>query len=260
MPESIAQDLQQQQQRPQPRPEQQQQQPQPQSRPVSPLATPSPSRQSISLQQPSKKGKASKPGKIYRQVRSLFRAFPIITPCRVPVTIHGNKPQNGHIHGGTRMTGTLYGYRKSRVCLAIQENPRCLPMLILELGVPTGKLLQEMGSGLMRMTLECEKQAVEKTKLLQERLWTMYCNNRKVGYGTKKDPTEVDLNVMQMLHAVSMGAGVLPTENTDMPDGELTYMRAHFERVIGNKDSETFYVMNPDGNSGPELSIFFVRI
>ncbi|XP_043720844.1 protein MIZU-KUSSEI 1 [Telopea speciosissima] len=250
MSASIAQDLQQ----------QQQPQPQLQSQPVSPLATPSPSRPQISLQQPSKKSKPSKPGKLYKQVRSLFRAFPIITPCRVPVPLHGNKPQNGHIHGGTRMTGTLYGYRKARVNLAIQENPRCLPMLILELGVPTGKLLQEMGTGLTRITLECEKQAVEKKKLIEERLWTMYCNNRKVGYGTKKEPTEEDLNVMQLLHAVSMGAGVLPTENTDMPDGELTYMRAHFERVIGSKDSETFYVMNPDGNSGPELSIFFVRI
>ncbi|KAJ4977948.1 hypothetical protein NE237_008728 [Protea cynaroides] len=231
------------------------------TRPLSPLTTPSPTRPAISLQQPSKKNKPSKPGKVYRRVRSLFRSFPIITPCKMPVHLNGNKPQNGHIHGGTRMTGTLYGYRKARVSLAIQENPRCLPMLNLELGVPTGKLLQEMGTGLMRLTLECEKkQSVEKTKLIEEPIWTMYCNGRKVGYGKKREPTEEDLNVMQMLHTVSMGAGVLPTENTEMPDGELTYMRAHFERVIGSKDSETFYVMNPDGNSGPELSIFFVRI
>ncbi|KAF9593753.1 hypothetical protein IFM89_024921, partial [Coptis chinensis] len=41
-----------------------------------------------------------------------------------------------------------------------------------------------------------------------------------------------------------MGAGVLPSDSADMPDGELTYMRAYFERVVGSKDSETFYMMN----------------
>ncbi|XP_042497532.1 protein MIZU-KUSSEI 1-like [Macadamia integrifolia] len=235
--------------------------PKPQS--ITPLTTPSPSptRLAISLQQPSHGRKASKSGKLYKQVRSLFRAFPIIHPCMMmPLPLHSNKPQDGLIHGGTRLTCTLYGCRKARTNLAIQENPRCLPMLILELGVPTGKLLQEMGSGLMRIALECDKQAVEKTKLIEESLWIMYCNGRKVGYGVKKKPTEEDLNVMQLLHAVSMGAGVLPAVKKEMPDGELTYMRAYFERVIGSKDSETFYMMNPDGNSGSELSIFFVRL
>lgn len=64
-----------------------------------------------------------------------------------------------------------------------------------------------------------------------------------------------------MLKAVSMGAGVLPGRTeTEGPDGEMAYMRAHFERVVGSKDSETLYMLSPDGNNGPELSIFFVRI
>lgn len=88
----------------------------------------------------------------------------------------------------------------------------------------------------------------------------MYCNGRKTGYATKREPTEEDLNVMQLLHAVSMGAGVVPGQTDELPDGEMAYMRGHFGRVIGSKDSETFYMMNPDGNSGPELTIFFVRI
>ncbi|XP_043692250.1 protein MIZU-KUSSEI 1-like [Telopea speciosissima] len=235
---------------------------QPKPQQISPFSTPtqSPSRLSISLQQPSNRSKGSKSGKFYNQIRSLFRSFPIIHPCMMmPLPLYGNKYQDGLIHGGTRLTGTLYGCRKARATLAIQENQRCLPMLILELGVPTGKLLQEMGSGLMRIALECEKQAVEKTKLIEEPLWNMFLNGRKVGYGMKKEPSDEDLNVMQLLHAVSMGAGVLPTLKKEMPDGEMTYMRAFFERVIGSKDSETFYMMNPDGNSGPELSIFFVR-
>lgn len=177
------------------------------------------------------------------------------------------------------MTGTLFGYRKTRINLAIQENPRCLPVLLLELSIPTGKLLQEMGLGLVRIAMECEKRG-GKTKLVDEPIWTMYCNGKKMGYGVKREPTDDDLYVMQLLHAISMGAGVLPASGSDSnnssdndvivdtavtvpstsSDGELTYMRAHFERVIGSKDSETYYMMNPDGNSGPELSIFFVRV
>ncbi|CAN0862910.1 Protein MIZU-KUSSEI 1 [Linum grandiflorum] len=64
---------------------------------------------------------------------------------------------------------------------------------------------------------------------------------------------------MQTLHVISMGAGVIP-EGDGGGDGEMAYMRAHFERVVGSRDSETYYMMNPDGNSGPELSIFFVRV
>ncbi|KAG8363727.1 hypothetical protein BUALT_Bualt19G0052400 [Buddleja alternifolia] len=180
----------------------------------------------------------------------------------MPVSMHNNRMHDGgHIHGGKQMTGTLFGYRKSRVNLAIQENPRCLPMLVLELSIQTGKLLQDMGLGLVRIALECEKNPSEKIKLIDEPIWTMYCNGRKVGYAVKREPTDDDLKVMQILQAVSMGAGVLPGESADAAaEGELTYMRAHFERVVGSKDSETYYMMNPDGNSGPELSIFFVRV
>ena len=158
------------------------------------------------------------------------------------------------------MSGTLFGYRKARVHLAIQENSRCLPILVLELAITTGKLLQDMGLGLVRIALECEKRPSEKIKILDEPIWTLYCNGKKSGYAVKREPTDEDLMVMQTLRPISMGAGVIPTEATENPDGQLTYMRAHFERVINSRDSETYYMMNPDGNSGPELSIFFVRI
>ncbi|KAI3514082.1 hypothetical protein L1887_12399 [Cichorium endivia] len=242
--------------------------------PPPPSSSPSPSRSpGVALQPSSPRKNPSKSTKIFRRVRSVFRSFPIITPsaCKFPVSLQSHHDSH-HIHGGTRMTGTLFGYRKTRINLAIQENPRCLPVLLLELSMPTGKLLQEMGLGLVRIAMECEKRG-GKTKLVDEPIWTMYCNGRKMGYGVKREPTDDDLYVMQLLHAISMGAGVLPTAGdnsgsdnataiatTPSTDGELTYMRAHFERVIGSKDSETYYMMNPDGNSGPELSIFFVRV
>ncbi|ESR45641.1 hypothetical protein CICLE_v10003339mg [Citrus x clementina] len=214
----------------------------------------------ISLQ-PSNKKDLSKSKKILRRVRSVFRSFPINIPpaCKIPVPLHDG---HVHLHGGPRMTGTLFGYRKARVNIVIQENPRCLPLLVLELAIPTGKLLQDMGLGLVRIALECEKKPAEKTKIIDEPIWTMYCNGRKSGYGVKRKATDEDLGFMQMLHGVSMGAGVLPTAtdaNNDQ-EGDLTYMRAQFERVIGSKDSETYYMSTPDGNDGPELTIFFVRV
>ncbi|KAJ7982386.1 Protein MIZU-KUSSEI 1 [Quillaja saponaria] len=208
---------------------------------------------------PSSNKKPSKSTRFFRRFRSVFRAFPIISPsCKFPVS--GSRLNDVHINGGTRMTGTLFGYRKARVNLAIQESPRCLPILLLELAIPTGKLLQDTGMGLVRIALECEKKPTEKIKIIEEPIWTLYCNGKKTGYGVKREPTDDDLNVMQVLHTVSMGAGLLPAELGDPQDGELTYMRAFFERVIGSKDSETYYMMNPDGNTGPELSLFFVRI
>nr|GME10962.1 protein MIZU-KUSSEI 1 [Ipomoea batatas] len=220
----------------------------------------------VILQQPShhhsKKGQYWKPQKLFRRVKSVFRSFPVIsTPCKMPVP--GGRLQDGHhIHGGKQMTGTLFGFRKGRINLSIQETPRSVPLLILEMSIHTDKLLQDMGSGLVRIALECEKNPSEKTKLIDEPIWTMYCNGRKTGYAVKRGATDDDLNVMQKLHAVSMGAGVLPSGNGESPagEGELTYLRAFFERVIGSKDSETCYMMSPDGNSGPELSIFFVRV
>ena len=45
-------------------------------------------------------------------------------------------------------------------------------------------------------------------------------------------------------------------------EGDVMYMRARFERVVGSRDSEAFYMMNPDKsssssgiNGGPELSV-----
>lgn len=76
---------------------------------------------------------------------------------------------------------------------------------------------------------------------------------------------EEEMHVIKLLRGVSMGAGVLPAPPSEKPaaaaaDGELTYIRARFERVVGSKDSESLYMINPDGGAGPELSIFFLRV
>ena len=125
----------------------------------------------------------------------------------------------------------------------------------------TNTLQKELGAGMVRIALECEKRSEkDKTRLIDEPMWTMYCNGKKCGNGVKRQATEEDLGVMELLRAVSMGAGVLPgNSQIEGPDGELAYMRAHFEQVVGSCDSETLYMLNPDENNGPELTIFLVR-
>ncbi|RWR78423.1 protein MIZU-KUSSEI 1-like protein [Cinnamomum micranthum f. kanehirae] len=212
----------------------------------------------VSLLQPSQKKKKTRPFKLFQLFRSLFRSFPIVTPsCTLPAIPESKRPR------GAKVTGTLFGYRNGRVSLSIQENSRCLPSIVLELAMQTSFLQKEMSLGMVRIALECDKRLGEKERmeLLEEPLWTLYCNGKKSGFGVKREATEDDLKVMELLMPVSMGAGVLPgNSDVEGSDGELAYMRAHFEQVVGSRDSETLYMLGPDGNSGPELTIFFVRI
>lgn len=122
---------------------------------------------------------------------------------------------------------------------------------------------KEMASDVVRLSLESETKTKNK-KVLEEFVWAVYCNGRKYGYSIRrKQMNEDEIHVMQLLRGVSMGAGVLPgpaDQKESAADGELTYIRARFDRRVGSKDSEAWYMINPDGAStGQELSIFFVR-
>jgi uncharacterized protein (TIGR01570 family) len=96
----------------------------------------------------------------------------------------------------------------------------------------------------------------------------MYCNGRKLGLAVSRTCGESDWHVLSTVRSVSVGAGVIPVVDDGKKGsrsseglGELLYMRARFERVVGSRDSEAFYMLNPDGsNGGPELSIFLLRI
>ncbi|KAF7834223.1 protein MIZU-KUSSEI 1 [Senna tora] len=179
--------------------------------------------------------------KVLRAFRSVFRSLPVVTPsCK----FHSADANHHHrlSHGGAKITGTLFGYRKGRVSLSLQEGSKCVPSAVVELAIQTSALQKEMSAGMVRIALECEKRAErEKVRLLDEPLWTMFCNGKKTGYGVRREPTEEDLSVMELLKAVSMGAGVLPLGLSDAegPDGEMAYFRAQFEHIVGSKDSET---------------------
>ncbi|CAI0458902.1 unnamed protein product [Linum tenue] len=163
---------------------------------------------------------------------------------------------------GTKVVGTLFGYRRGHVHFAFQEDPKQRPAFLIEMATPTSVLVREMASGLVRIALECEKKKKKQgVKLLEEGVWRSYCNGKKCGYALRRECGEAEWKVLQAVAPITMGAGVLPVEKEEGGgEGELMYMRARFERVVGSKDSEAFYMMNPeDGSGGPELSLYLLR-
>lgn len=180
------------------------------------------------------------------------------------------------------VTGTIFGRRRGRVHLALQIDPRAPPALMVELAAySTGALVREMASGLVRLALECEKAPAppkqtgdhhhqsrprQQTALVEEATWRAYCNGRKCGYALRRDCGADEWRVLRAVEPVSVGAGVLPdgdnvgTGAAAAGEGDLMYMRAKFERVVGSRDSEAFYMLNPDGGTGPELSIYLLRV
>ncbi|KAJ1264218.1 hypothetical protein BS78_09G246500 [Paspalum vaginatum] len=185
---------------------------------------------------------------------------------------------------GARLTGTLYGHRRGHVHLAFQVDPRACPALLLELAAPTAALVREMASGLVRIALECERAKGSSAaaalpdggggkKLVEETVWRAYCNGKSCGYAVRRECGAADWRVLRALEPVSMGAGVIPAASCGGGEGDVMYMRARFERVVGSRDSEAFYMMNPENNSGgggghghghghggPELSVYLLRV
>ncbi|KAL6634997.1 hypothetical protein ACP70R_027668 [Stipagrostis hirtigluma subsp. patula] len=170
---------------------------------------------------------------------------------------------------GSCVTGTIFGRRRGRVHLALQTDPRSAPVLLVEMAAySTGALVREMSSGLVRLALECEKPPLaageKQRRLLEEPTWRAYCNGRKCGFAVRRECGADEWRVLGAVEPVSVGAGVLPDDvagaGAGAGEGDLMYMRARFERVVGSRDSEAFYMMNPDGSGGPELSIYLLRV
>ncbi|CAN4106588.1 unnamed protein product [Withania somnifera] len=210
------------------------------------------------------------------RVSSLLRSFISIISFPLILSRWLNLPTQFSITTpslGRKVTGTLFGHRRGHVTFTVQNDPKSEPVLRLELAISTSALVKEMSSGLVRIALECEKAPTasatrRRMGLFDEPVWTMYCNGRKCGYAHSRECTDSDWHVLSTVQSVSVGAGVVPegggrkisSAATAEGEGELLYMRAKFERVVGSRDSEAFYMMNPDGNGGPELSIFLIRI
>lgn len=201
--------------------------------------------------------------------RSLRSVMEFVIPCCGCQSMNSNSNDSdcddadSTISGSSTVTGTIFGYRKGRVSFCIQEDPSSPPLLILEFGIPTCFLAKEMQHGLLRIALECDKRkaSAQTGSLFSVPVWTMYCNGRKVGFARKRQATESDLTVLKLMRSIFVGAGVLRRLDVAKGEeaGELMYMRATYKRVSGSSDSESFHLINPDGSTRQELSIFFLR-
>ncbi|RDY05569.1 Protein MIZU-KUSSEI 1, partial [Mucuna pruriens] len=177
-----------------------------------------------------------------------------ISRLRSVLTVFGKNRSNLPLGLGSRVVGTLFGYRRGHVHFAFQKDPTSQPAFLIELATPISGLVREMASGLVRIALECDKDKESEKKsvrLLQESVWRTYCNGKKCGFATRRECGPKDWDILKSVEPISMGAGVLPVSNSD---GEVMYMRARFERIVGSRDSEAFYMMNPDSNGAPELT------
>ncbi|RLN04265.1 hypothetical protein C2845_PM13G20230 [Panicum miliaceum] len=202
----------------------------------------------------------------------MFKLLPVLTTgCKMAAML--GRHSGRALLADHAPTVTLFGHRRGRLSLAIHEDTRSPPAFLIELPMLAAALHREMATGTVRLALESDTRGAARRRrpLLEEYVWAVYCNGRSAGYAIRrKDASDDERHVLRLLRGVSMGAGVLPPppDGRAGPDGELTYMRARVERVVGSRDSEAFYMINPDdgsdnasrgGDSAPELSIFFVR-
>ncbi|KFK36684.1 hypothetical protein AALP_AA4G156100 [Arabis alpina] len=163
----------------------------------------------------------------------------------------------------TMVIGTIFGRRKGHVWFCVQHDRLSVkPILLLELSIATNQLVHEMGSGLVRVALECPTRPELTSCLLRSvPVWTMFCNGRKLGFAVRRGANEETRLMLKKLESMTVGAGVLPSGSgsgeSDLE--EVMYMRANYEHVVGSSDSESFHLINPDANSAQELSIFLLR-
>ncbi|CAM8876551.1 unnamed protein product [Rhodiola kirilowii] len=185
-------------------------------------------------------------------VSKLRSALTLFTKPKSNTTTH---------HLGTKVIGTLFGSRRGHINFAIQEDPKSIPAFIIELPTTTSSLVKELASGVVRILLECDKKRVRKSgdkKLLMEPVWRSYCNGKKCGYAARRDCGGEEWRVLKAVEMMTAGAGVLP--EGEGGEEEVMYMRAKFERVVGSRHSEAFYMVSPEGSGGPELSVLLFRV
>lgn len=162
----------------------------------------------------------------------------------------------------TTITGTIFGQRKGKVNFCIQTNSKSTTsVLLLELAIPTTILAREMHGGLrivLESTSNLRNSLDSNNSLLSMPIWKMYCNGKKVGFAEKRSPSKADIEILRRMESVVVGAGVISGKDVDRND-ETMYLRGNFQWVRGSLDSDTFHFVDPDGNVGQELSIFFLR-
>ncbi|KAM7526396.1 hypothetical protein LguiA_016298 [Lonicera macranthoides] len=159
----------------------------------------------------------------------------------------------------TMAIGTIFGQRRGHVWFCVQHDRLSTkPSLLLELSIPTHLLVKEMSSGLVRVALESD---LGSCPLHSVPVWTMYCNGRKLGFATRRKANEQIRVMLKTMQSTTVGAGVIPSGSGSGSDegGDIMYMRANYECVVGGPDSESFHLINPDDCPGQELMETYVE-
>lgn len=182
----------------------------------------------------------------------------------------------------TVIVGTIFGSRSGRVTFCVQRDTAVPPPFLFELSVQMQSLASEMGSGLLRIALECHRSSGQSgavddgssnaTGGSSRNVWKASCNGREVGYAVRRRPTNTDRRMLESMRTITTGVGVLPPEEApegiseggkqDRGGGEVLYMRATYERIVGSKDAVSYHLISPGtaGGSPPqELSVFLLR-
>lgn len=176
------------------------------------------------------------------------------------------------------VTGTIFGQRKGRVNFCVQEDPASPPLLLLEFAIPTHLLVKEMQSGLLRITLECDKKnsiandplyiddpcSMPYLSLFSEPVWSMYCNGRKVGFAMKKtvksDSDPAILNLMSLMQSVTSGAGVIPCRsNSNKHDLVGTLIKDKDGGTLASNKAGGSPASNKDGDILPNGGILLAN-
>ncbi|RCV39470.1 hypothetical protein SETIT_8G227200v2 [Setaria italica] len=122
---------------------------------------------------------------------------------------------------GSCVTGTIFGRRRGRTsrCRRTRAPRPCCWW------TPPARSSSgwEMSSGLVHLTLECEK------------------TEAKCGFAVRRECGADEWRVLGAVDPVSVGAGVLPSR------------RRGSSAWLGSRNSEAFYMMNPDGSGGPDI-------
>lgn len=156
--------------------------------------------------------------------------------------------------------GTIFGHRRGHVWFCIQHDRlSSKPFLLLEFPILTHQLVNEMRFGLVRIALECDRSDLGSCPLRSVPVWTMYCNGRKLGFAARRKATDRVRLMLKTMQSTTVGAGVMPSGFGSSDSEEIMYMRANYEHVVGNADSESFHLINPDELPGQELSVFLLR-
>ncbi|KAH6784470.1 hypothetical protein C2S52_009429 [Perilla frutescens var. hirtella] len=199
-----------------------------------------------------------------KQVRSwrLLRSVAelLIPTCNCMITQEDQPPKH-FLHkrsssGTSTVSGTLYGRRRGKVSFCIQTNPNSIsPILLLELAIPTNVLAKEMKGGSIRFAFECANDSDSGLgNLLSMPAWTMYCNGRKLGFAVKRKPSRDDVELLQKIQNVVVGAGIASL------DHDVMYLRGKFDRFHASANSDSFHLSDYDAaTNSQELSFYFLR-